>query len=143
MEQKLLGEYQMVMDTGYIFQGRNKRNRVVLEKYGYYSVSRLVYCLFHPNEPPLDPKEEIHHDDFCSWNDHPDNLIRVSKQKHKAIHMQRQQATISPIIINQIRRLWLAEVRGYKIIWYELAKVVGYKMIKTIIKHNKEKWATS
>jgi hypothetical protein len=141
MDADKLRLYQEAMDNGYIELSTKKKRYRVFYDYQCYTVSHLIYFLFHPDEEPLGKDEEIHHRDHCAQNDHPDNLQRVTKQWHRLHHMREQQDSVSPVVINQIRRLWITGITQNKVIWRAIAKVIGYKMVGSVVQAHQKKWA--
>ena len=65
--------------------GDRKRLFIAHKHYGLLQLSRVYWNLANPDDM-LQPKDEIHHRDGNRWNNHPDNLLKVSGQEHDLIH---------------------------------------------------------
>jgi hypothetical protein len=136
------------MDEGSIeLKGRNSRYTVMYEGY-YFSVSKVVYYLFNPAAEPLTKDEEIHHRDHNRMNDHPDNLQRVTKEWHVRHHQTCvmypdwvSPGWISPILVNQMKKLWLSGTKRVKDIWKAIHKVIDRAAVRTVVLYHQRLWA--
>jgi hypothetical protein len=150
MDAQSLEFFQRVMDRGVIdLKGRNSRWCVMYDGH-YFSVSKVIYYLFNPDVEPLSRDEEIHHKDHNRMNDHPDNLMRVTKQWHTNHHRTcvKNYPTgwpdpnwVSPILVRQMKELWLSGVKRVKEIWKALFKVIGRAAVRTVVLYHQRVWA--
>jgi len=127
--------YQRALDRGELFISSQKKRWTIRYEGNYMHAYTAIYYVYHPDEPLLSKGECIHHIDFDNLNDHPDNLIRMKIKAHEAVHFQLVLDKVSPIVLAQIKRVWLRECGHIKAkqIWRELVKVIGYKLIGHLI----------
>jgi hypothetical protein len=81
-------EYLKALVYGTVSVGnvtRNKLRRQIKYKGNTYNYARAVWWLNHPEED-LTMCDEIHHIDFNSMNDEPDNLTKLTIPEHRQVH---------------------------------------------------------
>jgi hypothetical protein len=101
-------------------------------------VAFVVWQLFHPDEV-FAKGDCIHHKDWDRCNDHPNNLVKMTLQQHKMLHVERDYALIPVGIVNQIKRRWLTGMLP-EVIRKDLCKTVGSGTIERVIKRNQCRW---